>query len=454
MSKRSRSLSQAGLSPAPVLEPNAAGVDIGATEIYIAVPPDRDTQPVRRFATFTEDLMAAADWLERCLIETVAMESTGVYWIPLFQMLEARGLKVCLVNARHVKNVPGRKSDVSDCQWLQYLHAVGLLRASFRPEQQICAVRSVMRYRDSLVAMAAVHLQHMQKALDQMNLQLHHVISDLSGTTGMAILDAILSGERDPQRLAKLRDPRIKADAATVARSLRGDYRREHLFTLGQSVTAYRHYQQQLSACDVEIEKMLAEFTDGGGPDRPKLEAPKDRHKPRRNELRFDLRGHLYRVFGVDLTAVPGINAQTAHTLLSEAGRDLSAFPSAGAFASWMGLCPDNRVSGGKVLSSHTRKVKNRLAKALRLAAQSLFRSQSWLGQFFRRMRAKLGAPKAITAAAHKLARILFHLIHTRQPYDESVFALQEIQNNQRMQQKLAQQAKKYGFQLVEIKAH
>jgi transposase len=452
MSKRSRILSQVGLSPAPVLEANAAGVDIGATEIYVAVAPDRDAQPVRRFATFTEDLMAAADWLERCGITTVAMESTGVYWIPLFQMLEARGLKVCLVNARHVKNVPGRKSDVSDCQWLQYLHAVGLLRASFRPEQQICAVRSVMRYRDSLVAMAAVHLQHMQKALDQMNLQLHHVISDLSGTTGMAILDAILSGERDPHRLAKLRDPRIKADAATVARSLLGDYRREHLFTLGQSVTAFRHYQQQLSACDIEIEKMLAEFSDGGGPDQPKLEAPKDRHKPRRNELRFDLRGHLYRVFGVDLTAVPGINAQTAHTLLSEVGRDLSAFPSAGAFASWMGLCPDNRVSGGKVLSSHTRKVKNRLAKALRLAAQSLFRSQSWLGQFFRRMRAKLGAPKAITAAAHKLARILFHLLTTRQPYDESVFAIQEIQNNQRMQQKLAQQAKKYGFQLVEIK--
>ena len=452
MAKRRKKAPPQGLAPVPVLEANAAGVDIGATEIYVAVAPDRDAQPVRRFATFTEDLMAAADWLERCGITTVAMESTGVYWIPLFQMLEERGLKVCLVNARHVKNVPGRKSDVSDCQWLQYLHAVGLLRASFRPEQQICAVRSVMRYRDSLVAMAAVHLQHMQKALDQMNLQLHHVISDLSGTTGMAILDAILSGERDPHRLAKLRDPRIKADAATVARSLLGDYRREHLFTLGQSVTAFRHYQQQLSACDIEIEKMLAEFSDGGGPDQPKLEAPKDRHKPRRNELRFDLRGHLYRVFGVDLTAVPGINAQTAHTLLSEVGRDLSAFPSAGAFASWMGLCPDNRVSGGKVLSSHTRKVKNRLAKALRLAAQSLFRSQSWLGQFFRRMRAKLGAPKAITAAAHKLARILFHLLATRQPYDESVFAIQEIQNNQRMQQKLAQQAKKYGFQLVEIK--
>jgi transposase len=310
-----------------------------------------------------------------------------------------------------------------------------------------------MRYRESLVEMAAVHVQHMQKALDQMNLQLHHVISDLSGTTGMAIVDAILAGERDPQRLARLRDPRIKADAVTIAKSLVGDYRREHLFTLRQSVAAYRHYQQLLAACDVEIEQLLSGFSDGIGPDAPALEEPKDRHKPRRNEMKFDLRGHLYRIFGVDLTAVPGIQAQTGHVLLSEVGRNLSAFPNAAAFASWMGLCPDNRVSGGKRLSSRTRKVNNRLAKALRLGAQSLFRSQSWLGQYFRRMRAKLGAPKAITAAAHKLARILFHLLTTKQPYDESVFAQREIQNNQRIHHRLRQQAKKYGYQLVAITA-
>lgn len=452
MSKRGRKGPVRGLSPVPVLEPNAAGVDIGATEIYIAVPWGRDVQPVRRFQTFTEDLTAAADWLKGCGIETVAMESTGVYWIPLFQILEARGFRVALVNPRHAKNVPGRKSDVCDCQWLQYLHAVGLLRASFRPPQQVCAVRSLVRYREGLVEMAVVHLQHMQKALDQMNLQLHHVISDLSGTTGTAILDAILAGERNPKKLARLRDRRVKATEATIAKSLVGDYRREHLFTLRQSVTAYRHYQQLLADCDVEIEQMLDEFTDGAGQDdAPVLGPPKDRHKPRRNELKFDLRGHLYRIFGVDLTAVPGMSAQTAHTMLAEVGRDLSGFPNAAAFASWMGLCPDNRVSGGKVLSARTRKVKNRLAKALRLAAQSLFRSQSWLGQFFRRMRAKLGAPKAITAAAHKLARILFHLVTTRQPYDESVFKQQEIQNHHRMQQRLHQQARKYGYQLVEI---
>lgn len=425
MLKTKKKTQPRGLSPAPVLELNAAGVDIGATEIYIAVPPDRDSQPVRRFATFTEDLLAAADWLQRCRIETVAMESTGVYWIPLFQILEARGLRVCLVNAHYVKNVPGRKTDVSDCQWLQYLHAVGLLRASFRPEQQICAVRSLMRYRESLVQMAAVHLQHMQKALDQMNLQLHHVISDLSGTTGMAILDAILAGERDPAKLAKLRDGRIKASEATIAKSLVGDYRREHLFTLRQSMLAHRHYEKQMAATDVEIEQMLVDFSDGAVSDAPTLPQPKDRHKPRRNDLRFDLRAHLYRIFGVDLTAVPGINALTANMLLTEVGRDLSAFRSAAAFASWLGLCPDNRISGGKVLSSRTRQVDHRLARALRIAAQALFRSQSWLGQYFRRMRAKLGAPKAITATAHKLARILFHMLTTGQAYDETVFAQQ-----------------------------
>jgi len=440
-----------GCSPGSGLQPDASGVDVGATEIYIAVAEGRDAEPVRRFATFTEDLQAASEWLVRCRIKTVAMESTGVYWIPFFQMLESRGLQVCLVNARHVKNVPGRKTDVSDCQWLQYLHSVGLLRGSFRPEQQVCAVRSLARHRESLVEMAAVHLQHMQKALDQMNLQLHHVISDLSGTTGMAIVDAILAGERNPQRLAKLRDPHIQCDGRTIAKSLVGDYRGEHLFTLRQSVTAYRHYQQLLAACDVEMERLLEEFSDRTGPGTPALQEPTKRRKPRRNEIRFDLRAHLYRILGVDLTAVPGISALTAHVLMTEVGPDLSAFRNEAAFSSWMGLCPDNRVSGGKRLGSRTRKVNSRAAKALRMAANALYRSQSWLGHYFRRMRAKLGAPKAITAAAHKLARIVFHLLTTRQPYDESIFATEELLHQRRIQRKLQKQAKLLGFQLVPI---
>jgi transposase len=431
------------------LELNAAGVDIGATEIYIAVPADRDSQSVRRFSTFTEDLHAAADWLKACSIEIVAMESTGVYWIPFFQILEARGFRVLLVNARHVKNVPGRKSDVSDCQWIQYLLSVGLLRASFRPEQAVCVVRSILRHRDNLVQMASAHIQHMQKALDQMNLQLHHVISDITGLTGMAIIEAILKGEREPLALAKLRDPRIKATESTVAKALVGDYRPEHLFTLRQSLAAYRHYQQLMAACDVEIERCLATFQSKVDLTRHPLQKSQDRHKPRRNELRFDLRSHLYRILGVDLTQVPGVNALTAHTVMAEIGPDLSRFANASVFASWLGLCPDNRISGGKVLSVKTRTVKNRVATALRMAAQSLHRSQSCLGQYYRRMRTKLGTPKAITAAAHKLARIIYHLLTMRKSYQETICAQHEVQYHQHLEARLRKQAQALGFELA-----
>jgi transposase len=337
---------------------NAAGIDIGATEIYIAVPGDRDPEPVRCFATFTEDLHAAADWLKACHIETVAMESTGVYWIPLFQILEAREFKVFLVNAHHVKNVPGRKSDVSDCQWLQYLHAVGLLRGSFRPEQAVCTVRSILRHRDSLVQMASTHVQHMQKALDQMNLQLHHVISDITGLTGVSILEAILAGERNPHTLAGLRDRRIKASADTIAKSLVGDYRREHLFTLRQSLTAFRQYQELIAACDREIAEYLEAFES-------KIDPPPGPTSPSKDEQKhsasgeFNLRTHLHRIFGVDLTKVPGIQVLTVQTLLAEIGPDLSKFFDGPAFTCWLGLCPDNRITGGKVLSSKTRIVEN-----------------------------------------------------------------------------------------------
>jgi transposase len=451
----SKSNPKTGASLLSCLNLNAAGVDIGATEIYVAVPGDRDPQPVRCFPTFTEDLHAAAAWLKACHIETVAMESTGVYWIPLFQILEARGFKVFLVNAHHVKNVPGRKSDVSDCQWLQYLHSVGLLRGSFRPEQAVCSVRSILRHRDSLVQMASSHVQHMQKALDQMNLQLHHVISDITGMTGIAILEAILAGERNPHTLAALRDRRIKASADTIAKSLVGDYRREHLFTLRQSLAAFRHYQELIAACDREIAQSLEQFES-------KLDLPidpppaspspsNDGSKPKASEPSFDLQTHLHRIFGVDLTQVPGINVLTTQTLLAEIGPDLSRFATGPALTSWLGLCPDNRVSGGKLLSVKTRKVKNRAATALRMAAQSLHRSQSYLGHFYRRMRAKLGAPKAITATAHKLARILYHMVTTGHAYDETICAQNEVQNRQRMEARLRKQARDLGLQLVAL---
>jgi transposase len=431
----------------PIMKPDAAGIDIGATEIYVAVPADRDSKSVRSFPTFTQDLYALADWLQRCRIKTVAMESTGVYWIPLFQILEDRGFEVYLVNARHVKNVPGRRTDVSDCQWLRFLHSVGLLRASYRPDQEVCAIRSLLRHRESLVQMAATHVQHMQKALDQMNLQLHHVISDITGVTGLAIVDAILAGEHDPHELAKLRSERIKASAEVIAKSLVGDYRAEHLFTLRQSLVAYRSYQQLIEECEREIRRQIESFdsqedppasTDSGVP-------AVDKAPP------ASLRDELQRVFGVDLTKIPGIQVGIARTLLGEIGPDFSKFRSAAALASWMGLCPDNDISGGKVLWVSTRKVNSRAATALRMAAHALHNSKTALGDFYRRLRAKLGAPKAITAVAHKLARIIFHLVTTGQEFDESRFAADQLRYRKRQEAKLRAKARALGFQLVPV---
>jgi transposase len=438
----------------PVLNPNAAGIDIGATEIYVAVRPGRDPEPVRCFPTFTEDLHRIADWLKACGVETVAMEATGVYWIPLFQILEVRGFQVCLVNARYYQNVPGRRTDVADCQWLAYLHSVGLLRASFRPADQVCVLRSLVRHRDGLIQSASSHVLRMQKALNQMNVQIHHVISDITGLTGLRILSAILDGERDPAKLAKLRDGRIRASEETIIKSLVGDYRREHLFTLRQSLAAWRNYQKLIEECDREMEQHLLSFDSRIDTTTNPLPTQKaSRRSLYTNEPDFDLRGHLYRILGVDLTAVPGISSLTAHTVLAEVGPDVSRFRSASAFASWLGLCPDNDISGGKKLSVKTRKVSNRAAWALRMAVNGLHKNQSWLGNFYRRMRAKLGAPKAITATAHKLARIVFHLLSTHQPYDESIFAKLEQQARLRMEAKLKIQAKALGFQLVPSEA-
>lgn len=438
--------SRANNAVLPVMRPDAAGIDIGATEIFVAVPADRATGNVRSFPTFTQDLYALADWLKSCGVKTVAMESTGVYWIPLFQILEEREFEVCLVNARHVKNVPGRRTDVSDCQWLQFLHSVGLLRASYRPEQEVCAIRSLLRHRESLVQMAATHVNHMQKALDQMNVQLHHVISDITGLTGLAIIDAILAGQRDPLTLARLRHERIKASEEVIAKSLVGDYRAEHLFTLRQSLTAYRSYQKLIDDCDKEIRRCLDQFKPPAEPT-AEVESSGSKGKPQSGE--GIVRSELKRVFGVDLTKIPGIRTGIAQVLFGEIGPDFTKFRSASAFASWMGLCPDNDISGGKVLWTGTRKVKCRAATALRMAAQSLHHSKTALGNFYRRMRAKLGAPKAITAAAHKLARIIFHLVTTRQEFDDSRFAADQLRYEKRQEAKLRAKAKALGFQLI-----
>jgi transposase len=442
-------------SALPVLTAHAAGIDIGATEIFVAVPEDSDPEAVRSFHTFTPDLNALADWLEQSGIATVALESTGVYWIPLYQILEARGLRVCLVNARHLHNVPGHKTDVCDSQWLQYLHACGLLRASFRPEQAVCAVRSLLRHRENMVRYAGAHIQQMQKALTQMNVQLHNVISDITGKTGLAILDAILAGERDPDKLAEYRDNRIKASKETISKSLVGDYRPEHLFSLRQALSAYRHYQQLLDECDTEIERMLSQFEPRAAPpDNPDGASPRSTsNKPARgNVLRFqhtDLNNELYRLYGTDLTQVPALGALTLYTLFAELGRDLSAFPSDKHFTSWLGLSPNNKITGGKVIASHTNRVSNRAARAFRIAAQSLWHNRSYLGDYHRRMCAKLGKPAGITATAHKLARIFYHLVTTRQPYDESIFAKEQQLMQHRRERRLRREAAALGFQLV-----
>lgn len=450
MAKRSRQRRGSRNRPVPVLNPNAAGIDVGAREIYVAVPADRDPEPVRSFATFTPDLVALTRWLQACGITTVAMEATSVYWIPLFTILEERGIEVCLVNARHLRRVPGRKTDVLDCEWLQYLHSVGLLRGSFHPPESVAALRTIMRHRASLVHMASSHVQHMHKALTQMNLQIHHVISDITGLTGLAILDAILAGERRPEVLAKLRHPNIRASEETIVKALTGTWRAEHLFTLRLSLDAYRGYQAQLEQCDVELQRMLATFESRADPDHD----PPPSDPPRRNKRPgFDLRTEFHRIFGVDLTAVPGIGPQTVYTLFAECGRDLSAFPTPGDFASWLGLCPDNRITGGKVIATKTRKVNNPLATALRLAAQSLSRSESVLGDFYRRMRYRQGPAKANTSTAHKLARILYHLITTGQPYDESILAQHELQTRARKTRRLKTQAAALGYQLVPAEA-
>jgi transposase len=435
----------------PTLHLHAAGIDIGAREIYVAVPPGTCARSVRSFATFTEDLHALRDWLKECGVTTVAMESTGVYWIPLFQILDAAGLEVCLVNARHCKNLPGRKTDVQDCQWLQHLHSVGLLRGSFRPADQVCAVRAILRHRDALVRGASRCVSHLHKALTQMNVQLQHVISDLTGVTGLAILEAILAGERDPQKLAALKDHRIKASRDVIAKSLHGDWRPEHLFTLKQTHALWQAHQALITECDAEIATLLKAFDARVDLAAAPLPPAKSSHKKaQRNEPQFTAREECYRVLGVDLTAVPGFQTPTVLVLLCELGPEFAEkFPTAKHFGSWLGLCPDNRITGGKIYSVRTRDVKSRVAEALRLAAQSLHRAQNYFGGLYRRWRARLGSPKAITAMAHKLARILWHLLKYKEAFNPEVFAKEEAKMKRKKLARLQNMAASLNCQLV-----
>jgi transposase len=431
-----------------MINKDAAGIDIGSGEHWVAVPEDRDEEPVRCFGCFTADLQAMARWLKECGVTTVAMESTGVYWIPCYQILEEHGFEVKLVNARHVKNVPGRKSDVSDCQWLQRLHTYGLLSGSFRPDDQICVLRSYWRHRANLVRYASDHIQHMQKALTQMNLHLHKVLSNVTGVTGMNIIRAIISGERNPEKLALMRERGVKNTPEAIAKALEGDYRQEHLFALKQAVELYDFYHRQIEACDREIERYLHTFEAKVDP----VQNPLPKQK-RKKEMRYqsfvDLRTELYRVSGIDFTQIPGLDVVTVQTILSEIGLDPGKFPTEKRFVSWLGLCPNNRITGGQVKSTKTRKTANRAANAFRMAAQSLANSNTGLGGFYRRIRARLGAPKAITATAHKLARIFYRMWTTGQSYTDLGSDYYENRYKERVLRNITRRARDLGYDAV-----
>lgn len=430
-----------------VTNPNAAGIDIGSAAHYVSVPVERDDEPVREFKSFTVDIHKMADWLQACGVDTVAMESTGVYWIPVYEILERRGFKVLLVNARHVKNVAGRKSDVLDCQWLQQLHSYGLLRGAFRPDDQVCVLRSLNRQRSMLLRLQARHIQHMQKALVQMNIQLANVISDVVGETGQKILRAIVAGERNEYVLAGMRNVRIKASEEEIVQSLRGNWRDEHVFALKQALELFDFYAKQVADCDALIEQQMVELHQHDG-------LPgKARKTSHRNKPKFDLRTRLYQMCGVDLTRIDGIDVCTAMTVLSEVGVDMSKFPTAKHFAAWLGLCPGTKISGGKALGSKTQKCANKTAQALRQAASCLKNSHSALGAYYRRMCAKMDKPKAITAAAHKLARLIYSMITSGEEYVDKGQAYYEERYRQRVEYHLRKRAESLGLRLVPMEA-
>jgi transposase len=429
---------------------NAAGIDIGAGTHYVAVPKGRDPKghDVRHFGSFTADLLALAEWLKECRIETVAMESTGVYWIALYELLESKGFDVQLINPMFIKNVPGRKTDVLDCQWIQQLHTYGLLRGSFRPAEQICVLRGYIRQRAMLVSYASQHIQHIQKALEQMNIKLSQVIRDVTGTTGLNIIRAILGGERNPEKLSRLRDPRCKNDDQTIAKALHGNWRKEHLFALQQAVELFDFYQKKIADCDIEIERQLAGFDNRSqGP-----LSVQSKKTTGGNQLSFDARSHLYRMTGVDLTRIDGLEALTVLKIIGEIGLDMNRWPTEKHFASWLGLSPGSKISGGKVLSAKTKKCASRAAHCLRLAAYSLHQSKSAIGAFFRRKKAQLGPAKAITATAHKLARILYNMLKNGTEYKDIGQDYYEQRYKNRLVHNLKRRAKDLGFELSVIK--
>jgi transposase len=431
----------------PIVNDKAAAIDIGSRFHVAAVPPGLCDEPVQTFQAFTADLERMADWIVSLGIKTVAMESTGVYWIPAYEILDRRGIEVIVTNARESRAVPGRKSDVNDAQWLQRLHACGLLRASFRPSGDIAALRAYLRLRERHLDYAAAHIQHMQKALTFMNLQLHHVVSDITGATGMRIIRAIVSGERDLNVLVSMRDRNCKSSVETIRAALVGNYQPEHVFALQQALALYDFYQERVDECDVQIERTLAALA--ASKVAPQEPLAKARCRTRQtNALTFDVRGAMYQLAGVDLTQIHGIGPYLAVRLVAECGTDLGRWPSAKHFTSWLTLSPGCKVSGGKVLSSHTRKTTNRVAALLRLAAVTVGKTNTALGAFYRRLAARIGKAKAVTATARKIAVLFYNAMRFGMKYADPGADHYEQRYKERVIKQLHRRAAQFGFSL------
>jgi transposase len=433
-----------------IVHPNAAGIDLGSESHFVSVPPDRANESIREFKCFTADLRQMVKFLKDCHIDTVALESTGVYWIPVYDILEENNIEVFLVNARHLKNVPGKKNDADDADWIRELHTFGLLRSSFVPPSEIREARNYWRLRDRHVKSASREILHMQKALDMMNLHLHKVISDLSGTTGMAIIEAILRGERDPKALATYRDSRIRRSEEEIALSLEGNYQETHLFELSQSLDSYKFYQRKIAECDSRLENLLQTYKKKVNSPLPKTLKKQRRHD---NAPRFNVQDLLYQIYGVDLTQIHGVSYQTALTIFSEVGTDFSKFKTEKHFASWAGLSPNKKISGGKTLSSRTQKSNNKVANALRVAASTLLRTDCALGAFYRSARFRLGPAKAKTATARKLACLIYRMVTKGQEYCDIGAEKYEQKIKERQVRNLKKRAQNLGFQLTEIAA-
>jgi len=431
----------------PIVNARAAGIDIGSRIQVAAVPPELCDEPVQTFQSFTSDIERMADWLVSVGVTTVAMESTGVYWVPVYEVLEDRGLDVVLANARDCKAVPGRKSDVNDAQWLQRLHACGLLRASFRPTRDIAALRAYMRLRERHLEYAAAHMQHMQKALTHMNLQLHHVISDISGVTGLRIIRAIVQGERDPDVLASMRDVRCRESVETIRKSLVGNYQPEHVFALAQALKLFDSYQERIADCDAQIEQTLQLLCADKAEPEESLAKPRVRTK-QPNALGFDVRPLLYQLTGTDLTQIHGVGPSVALSLISECGTDLSRWPTEKHFTSWLTLSPGCKISGGKVLSSHTRKSSNRIAARLRLVATSVGRTETALGAFYRRLAVRIGKAKALTATARKIAILFYRAMRYGLRYEDPGADQYEQRYRDRVIKQLQRRASQFGYSL------